>query len=276
MAAKPASLSAPPHPIDRQVLANVGNRYVVFSSQIAVPGRPMLGPGDVKIRFAERVGDETDFPEERLVRSIQVQGAEVLLEPSPADDSDRRADLAVSFANGTSVLVEIVVQQRDFRGKELERHWSELRDKRRNGQARHEVWNFNIERLKLTVLWADDEGLPQFCDLDPLNVWEFNEDGSVFDRAILVSRVEDWLHRLDDLYKVMDGWANAAGLTPSRARTILMSEELIQRFAIPDRELSILDFDRDSVPVMSAVPVGLWVLGSNGRLDLINPTEPRS
>ena len=241
----------------------------MFGTQISMPVRPRLGPSDVRARFAERVGDEMDFPEFRLVRSIQVEGAEVICKPR----DDQRADIALMFPNGASALVEVKVQQRDFKSKELGHYWANLREAHQASQVWHEIWNFNIERLRLTIVWINETGLPEYLDLDPLNVWEFNEDGSIFDRAILIMRIENWLHRIEEVYTAAKEWAEQAGLAVSRTRTILMSEELMQRFAIPDRELHILDFDRNGVPMMSMVPVGLWIIGGNGRIDLITPNQ---
>ena len=113
--------------------------------------------------------------------------------------------------------------------------------------------------------------MPEHWDLAPLNVWEFNEDGSVFDRAMVVERVDDWLRRIANVYAQVEVWATQTGLTVECARTIIMSEELMQKFAIPDRELAMLDLSRDGKPVMAIVPVGLWVIGSNGRIDIITP-----
>ena len=53
-----------------------------------------------------------------------------------------------------------------------------------------------------------------------------------------------------------------------------MSEDPMQKFAVPDRELVILDLSRGEAPVMSIVPAGLWVVGANGRIDII--THERS
>src|SRR4051812_21313439 len=234
-----------PHPSERQVLVNIGNRYAVFGTRIALPNRPILGPYDVRTRFAERVGDEMDFPAERLVRSIQVLGAGVLYEPS----GDPRTDIKLTFSNGASLLVEVKVQPRDLKSREFELYWKELREVGTKGGPVREVWHFNIESPGLTILWVSRDGLPQRYDLEPLDIWEFNDDGSVFDRSRVIARVEDWLRRIDDLYAEVQEWAKRAGLVADRTRTIRMSEELMQKFAVPDREVAILDLSRGDAPV---------------------------
>lgn len=260
----------PPHPYERQILAVVGNRYVVFGSQNRMPGQPLLSPSDVGTRFAERVGDETDFPLNRLIKSIQVKDAEVCYEPA---SGPLTSNLSIKYANGSTATVQASVDTRDFKSSELERFWKYLYDQSRYATPRHEIWNFNVERLKLSILFYEGN-TPQHCDLDPLYVWEFNDDGTVFDRSYLDTRLDDWQRRITDVYAQAEAWGKQEGLVADRSRTILMSEELMQKFAVPDRELPILDLNRGETPVMSIVPAGLWVIGSNGRIDII--TQDRS
>jgi len=207
-----------------------------------------------------------DFPAERLVRSIQVRDARVSFEGS--DDPKK---IKLTFFDRASLFIEVKVQPRDISRRELEFYWKELMDAGTNGQRLREVWHFNIESPGLTILSVSRDGLPQRVDLEPLDVWEFNDHGSVFDRSTVIARVEDWLRRIDDLYAELQGWAKRAGLMADRARTIRISEELMQKFAVSDRDVAILDLSRGDTPVMSVVPVGLWTIGSNGRVDLIMP-----
>ena len=48
-----------------------------------------------------------------------------------------------------------------------------------------------------------------------------------------------------------------------------MSEELMQKFAVVDRELRVLDVIRDEQVIVSFVPRGLWLIGTWGRIDMI-------
>jgi hypothetical protein len=63
------------------------------------------------------------------------------------------------------------------------------------------------------------------------------------------------------------GWPT--GLRCEQSRSITMSEELMQKFAVTDRDLPVLDvLDADQV-IASFVPRGLWLIGSWGRVDVI-------
>jgi hypothetical protein len=80
-------------------------------------------------------------------------------------------------------------------------------------------------------------------------------------------RVDDWARRIDALYTLIESWL-PPGWTAERSRTRRMHEPLMQRFNLPARELPILDLVHDGHRVASIEPRGLWIIGTNGRLNL--------
>jgi hypothetical protein len=254
------------NPATRQVLANVGNRYVVFGSRSLLPGSRVLGPDDVHQQFSERVGDEYDFPPERLVQSILVDGAEV----RPTLGLDRNWDIEIAYTDGSKSLVEIKIRERDFAPREFSRHVDWLREMRASGSELSEVWSFNIERLRLNIMTIDADDMPNVLELEPLDVWEFNRDGGTFDRSYVVKRVADWVNRINSVYTKAQEWSEKFDISIDKSRTVLMSEEIMQKFAVPDLDLPILDLSKNDKPLLSFVPFGLWIFGSNGRIDVIS------
>jgi hypothetical protein len=253
-------------PATRQVLANIGNRYVVFGTQSVLRSHRILGPTDVRQKFSERVGDEYEFPLGRLVQSVLVDGAEV----RPVHGPDQGWDIEVIYPDETKSLVEIKIRTRDFVTRERDRNLDWLRKTKASGSGKPEIWNFNIERLRLNIVTIGDGDMTSSVALEPLNVWEFNQDGSTFDRSYVVERIADWVKRIDDVYASVEEWSLGRGVSIDKSRTILMSEELMQKFAVSDRELPILDLNKDGKSLLSFVPVGLWIFGSNGRIDIIS------
>jgi hypothetical protein len=63
-----------PHidPANRQVLINLGNRFVVFGSEGGLPESLRFNPADSPILL--RVADESEGVEARLVEALQVFG----------------------------------------------------------------------------------------------------------------------------------------------------------------------------------------------------------
>ena len=134
---------------------------------------------------------------------------------------------------------------------------------------RREIWAFNVERLSLGILWSEARFAPRFEKLPALNVWEFHPDGSIFERRHVVEEVDDWIRRVEAVYADVESWIGGDGLTTSRDRTVPLSEELMQNFAVPDRDMPILDVASNGKPLVSMVPVGLWLVGFAGMIDII-------
>ena len=89
------------------------------------------------------------------------------------------------------------------------------------------------------------------------------------DRDHVLRRVDDWARRIDALYRQIAGWL-PAGWTFDQEGAIRMSEELMQKFGVPARELPILQLLQDGKRSAHIEPRGLWIIGANGRLDLFS------
>jgi hypothetical protein len=83
------------------------------------------------------------------------------------------------------------------------------------------------------------------------------------------SRVVDWKSRLSALYsRIEDAARRASILRAERVRTPARSEELMERYGVPAPELEKLVVT-GSKGTLEVIPVALWVIGANGRADLI-------
>jgi hypothetical protein len=182
------------------------------------------------------------------------------------------ADVELVDDNGHRILIDIKVRERDPKQRDFQQGHQRLTDAASIGQTL-EVWYLNIERLKLVVMHLDQSQL-RIDELTPLDVWEKTAEG-VFNRAKVVQEVEDWIRRVEALYDGVRIWlADRPGLRFEQSRTVTMSEEMMQQFAVTDREIPVLDIlDTDQV-IASFVPRGLWLIGSWGRIDVI--TRDRS
>jgi hypothetical protein len=251
----------------RQVLVNLGNRYVVFAPS---PGLPQLPRFDLEKDAAilPQVADESEVIESRVVETLRVSGMTRLI---PADIST--ADIELVDENGNHILVDIKLRERDPKKRDLDEGHQRLQAAAKKGQQL-EIWYLNTERLKITIMSGVGHRL-QFQELTPIDVWEKTADG-VCDRAQVIEEVDDWVHRIDALYEDVCAWLNdRPNLRFDRSRSVVMSEELMQKFAVTDRELFILDVvDGDQV-VASFVPRGLWLIGSWGRIDIITRDQTR-
>jgi len=251
----------------RQVLVNLGNRYAVFAPSPGLP-QPMQFNPETDSGALPRVSDESEVVEARIAETLRVSG----MTRSTAVDTSK-ADIELIDDQGNHILIDIKVRERDPKKRDLDEGQERLKEAAAVGQAL-EIWYFNIEKLKITVMRGLGRNL-QFQELTPIDVWEKTDDG-IFDRASVVEEVDDWVRRVSVVYEDVRTWlADRPNLRFDSSRTVIMSEELMQKFAVADREISVLDvFDGDQV-VASFVPRGLWLIGAWGRIDIITRDRTR-
>jgi hypothetical protein len=84
--------------------------------------------------------------------------------------------------------------------------------------------------------------------------------------------IADWIKRLNDLKATIQGWlppdASVVDRPPTR-----MHEELMKRFRVPPAEMPTFEILQGERRLMRVQPKGLWIVGANGRVDLITPTR---
>ncbi len=81
-------------------------------------------------------------------------------------------------------------------------------------------------------------------------------------------RVDDWSSRIDSLYKELEGWL-PDGWTAKPGASVSMNEDLMQNTGEPARELPTLELLHDGTVEVKIRPYGLWIIGANGRIDLV-------
>lgn len=81
-------------------------------------------------------------------------------------------------------------------------------------------------------------------------------------------RVDDWLGRLNALFRKTEQWAAEQGWAVSRADAVPMNEELMRQQGVSPAEQPVLRIDGPEGGYALFKPKGLWVIGANGRVDL--------
>jgi hypothetical protein len=247
-------------PSQREVLINLGNRYAVFGPSARLPQALHFDP-ETDSEVFPHSGYETEALEAQIVQSVRVYGMKTSTAHAP------EADVELLDEDGNRVLVEIKIRESDPRQRDFEQAGQRLIEAQRMGQTL-EVWYFNIERLKLFIAHLN-RSLFSIDELTPLDVWQKNEAG-IFHRARVVEEVEDWLHRVAALYEEVQTWlGDQPNLRFERSRSVTLSEEQMQEFAVADRDIPVLDVIGADEVIASFVPRGLWLIGSWGRIDII-------
>ena len=93
---------------------------------------------------------------------------------------------------------------------------------------------------------------------------------SEIDKKYIESRVNDWRHRIVDIFSfVKKSCSNYPEIDFSENKTTQMHEELMQKFDVSPVELPILEIRKNKELLASFKPMGLWVIGANGRIDIL-------
>lgn len=125
--------------------------------------------------------------------------------------------------------------------------------------------NFSIDRNRISY-WKTTIVLSgiEFKENESLTV-------SIIESSHIQNRVDDWKNRIDDLYKNIINWTSqkpnySCKLGPQTA----MFEDLMKSFEIPHQSVNTLDVLLNNKIILAFKPKGLWVIGANGRIDIIS------
>lgn len=102
---------------------------------------------------------------------------------------------------------------------------------------------------------------------------ETGEMAEIMDSRYVNDRVKDWKVRLAHLFDLFERQLNDRSFSVSKNRTVLMNEELMQNFFIKPVELQSMHVLKDGKTNLMLKPKGLWIVGANGRVDLMTPTD---
>ena len=87
------------------------------------------------------------------------------------------------------------------------------------------------------------------------------------DAAHIRRRVGDWEERLNKLFTVIGEWL-PEGWEARRGTPVVMHEELMRKFGVAAKQMPTLELRDRAGHVARLEPRGLWIIGSNGRVDL--------
>ena len=80
-------------------------------------------------------------------------------------------------------------------------------------------------------------------------------------------RVDDWEERVQGLYTMIGDWL-PDGWEARRGAPVVMHEPLMRNFGMDPKPMPTLELYDGAGHVTRLEPRGLWIIGSNGRVDL--------
>ena len=102
---------------------------------------------------------------------------------------------------------------------------------------------------------------------------ETGEKAETIDSRYVNHRVEDWKHRLAKLFDLFTSQLSDRSFSVSETSAVLMYEELMQKFFIRPVELQSMHVLKNGKTILMIKPKGLWIIGANGRVDLMTPID---
>lgn len=90
-------------------------------------------------------------------------------------------------------------------------------------------------------------------------------------RSETKSRQAEYIGRLDELYSSVEKWIENTGLTVSRS-SIELNEEISGPYEAPAAAI----LDAEGKKVAELLPLGAWIIGAEGRVDLVGPLDRTS
>lgn len=93
----------------------------------------------------------------------------------------------------------------------------------------------------------------------------------VITQELVQDRVVDWVKRVDNLYMTIKDWLHPIeGCRVVEHQDATMYEELMHRFGLRPQAMPTLDIYQDDELIARMKPIGLWIIGANGRVDLMS------
>lgn len=93
----------------------------------------------------------------------------------------------------------------------------------------------------------------------------------LIDKDHIVKQIVDWKKRVNNLYKESKNWLKERpDLSVTNGNPTAMYEGLMQSFQIQPTEVDTADILKGKKIVLSFKPKGLWMIGANGRIDIIS------
>lgn len=134
-------------------------------------------------------------------------------------------------------------------------------------------------KLKTAIIFQGEDEAPKFLIFDSSHLTSIDEVERIYACSepkrwhILISeRVKDWINRLKNLQETVTTWvceSGIEGLTVESAEPCLMREELMVNHNVQAAKIPSFRVLRNRSQVALFRPKALWVVGANGRVDII-------
>ena len=90
------------------------------------------------------------------------------------------------------------------------------------------------------------------------------------DKHQVEKSVKDWKKRFSDLYSDIKSWLKDSDYSIKHGNKLTMYEKQMEQFNVHPTEIDTADIYKDNKIVLSIKPRGLFIIGANGRIDILS------
>lgn len=90
------------------------------------------------------------------------------------------------------------------------------------------------------------------------------------DKQQVEKRIRDWKKRVAELYSIIKVWLSDTEYTLKAGPKLRMYEEQMSKFDVPATNIETADIYKNKNFILTIKPKGLWVIGANGRIDILS------
>lgn len=91
-------------------------------------------------------------------------------------------------------------------------------------------------------------------------------------RRDVINRIDDWIKRLNKLYREILSWSKQLGIKCEISEMLQINEELMKKYKVSPRNIPFLILKRDGKRIVF-IPNALWIIGADGRVNIITDKE---
>ncbi|MCA9814147.1 MAG: hypothetical protein KC652_03465 [Cyanobacteria bacterium HKST-UBA01] len=141
------------------------------------------------------------------------------------------------------------------------------------------IHGYSGGKLKIASINQGNDDTPKFLIFDSSHLRSVDEVEKTYAcsepkrwNTKVSERVRDWIQRLEKLQETVTTWvcnSGIEGLTVERAEPCPMQEELMVNHNVQTAEMPSFRVLRNRSQVALFRPKALWVVGANGRVDIV-------
>lgn len=188
-----------------------------------------------------------------------------------AEEPDNGHDFEFIDISGRKIAIEVKLLSRKVSDADLAK-MQLLFAKQTGPDELPETWLVERDGSRLTIFAAlqmpKEFGLIDIVSENPAFTLDEASPGKL-DSAHVEQRAKKWISDVSQLFDQAASWATALRFTTEHKPYTPMHEELMQRFGVKSLPQTLLAISKGKTVVATLIPIGLWVIGANGRIDLL-------